>query len=150
MREAVSEIFFDVPGLPPIKNEAKSMLAAGHAHADRVRTLLLSTHAAVRRTGWSITPADVALELVVRGPGRPPGDATNFLGGVGDVLQDKAIAHNIDLTHLGELRAVALYGNDVQISEVTYRLELAEQWSYSVRVALLEQPSSASAERRSE
>jgi hypothetical protein len=28
------------------------------------------------------------VDVVVRGPGRPPADATNYLGGIGDVLQD--------------------------------------------------------------
>ncbi len=34
------EIQFTVPGFPPIKNEAKSMLAAGHGDAPRVMMLL--------------------------------------------------------------------------------------------------------------
>jgi hypothetical protein len=34
------EITIRVSGYPPAKNEAKSMLAAGHVHAERVLALL--------------------------------------------------------------------------------------------------------------
>nr|AHE14531.1 hypothetical protein asmbl_4 [uncultured bacterium] len=143
MDEAPSEIAFEVPNLPPLKNEAKSMLATGHIHAERVRVLLAAAGEAVRRTGWTPTIADISVELVIRGPGSPPGDGTNYLGGIGDVLQAKTNTYNLDLTYLGELRDVALFVNDRQISRITYRREPAEQWSYSVRVSLVHQPSSA-------
>jgi len=76
----------------------------------------------------------VSLELIMRGNGRPPGDATNYLGGVADVLQAKKGHVMIDLGHLGELRDVALYVNDRQINRVGYSEEAAERTSYVVRV----------------
>lgn len=139
MDEVVDEITFEVPDLPPVKDGAKSLLAAGSDQAKRVRQLLVAAAEAVRRTGWAPTAGDVVLELVVRGPKRPPGDATNYLGGIGDVLQGKTNAYNLDLTHLDELRDVALFVNDRQISRITYRRELAGQWSYWLRVAPDEQ-----------
>ena len=79
-------------------------------------------------------PGLVSLELIVRGNGRPPGDATNYLGGVADVLQAKKDHVMIDLGHLGELRDVALYVNDRQINRVGYSEEAAKRTSYVVRV----------------
>jgi hypothetical protein len=76
----------------------------------------------------------VSLELIVRGHGRPPGDATNYLGGVADVLQAKKDHVMTDLGHLGELLDVALYVNDRQINRVGYSEEAAERTSYVVRV----------------
>jgi hypothetical protein len=132
-------ITFDVQGWPPIKNEAKSMLAAGHDQHVRVRALLeAAAAAAIGQAGWEPVSADVALEVTVRSPStRPPADATNYLGGIGDVLQDKSRPMNIDLSHLGDLQAVALYANDRQICRVTYSIELAETPSYNVRVSVL-------------
>jgi hypothetical protein len=128
-----AEIAFTVAGWPPIKNEAKSMLASGHQQAKAVRALLLGAGDAAQRTGWTVISGLVALELVIRGPGRPPGDATNYLGGVADALQDKSRA-TVDLTHLGTLAEVALYVNDRQISRITYREGTAPEWSYEVRI----------------
>ena len=70
----------------------------------------------------------------MRGNGRPLGDATNYLGGVADVLQAKKDHVMIDLGYLGELRDVALYVNDRQINRVGYSEEAAERTSYVVRV----------------
>ena len=133
------ELAFDVAGWPPLKNEAKSMLAAGHKHYGSVRALLGAAAAASRQVGWTMVSADIALDVVVRAPaGRPPGDATNYLGGIGDVLQDKSRPTNMDLSHLGALKEVALYVDDRQIRRVTYSVELAANASYFVRVSILE------------
>jgi hypothetical protein len=48
-------------------------------------------------------------------------DATNALGGVGDVLQGRR--SNVDFSHLGELAAASLFDDDKQIREVSYREE---------------------------
>jgi hypothetical protein len=80
---------------------------------------------------------EIALDLVVRGPGRPPSDATNSLGGVGDVLQDKTAGRNLDLTRLGELGTVALYADDRQIRQIRYAEEPARQPSYTIRIRRL-------------
>ncbi|MFY1703021.1 hypothetical protein ACN28G_14960 [Micromonospora sp. WMMA1923] len=138
MHSGPSEIIFDVPGWPPLKNEAKSMLAGGHPHAGSVRTLLEAAAAASQRVGWTTVDVDIALDVVVRTPaGRPPGDATNYLGGIGDVLQGKSHRADIDLSHLAALRDVALYVDDRQICRVTYLVEHAASASYSVRVSIL-------------
>jgi hypothetical protein len=128
------EISFEVAGLPPIKNEAKSLLSAAHKQARQVRSLLEAARAAANSAGWKCVPGLVSLELIVRGNGRPPGDATNYLGGVADVLQAKKDHVMIDLGYLGELRDVALYVNDRQINRVGYSEEAAERTSYVVRV----------------
>jgi hypothetical protein len=137
--DGVVEIAFDVPGWPPIKNEAKSLLSGSHTQHQSVRMLLEAAAAASRQRGWTTATADIALDVIVRAPsGRPPGDATNYLGGIGDVLQDKSHPINIDLSHLGVLQAVALYLDDRQIRRVTYNVEQADTPSYSVRVSVLD------------
>ena len=133
MNESATEIAVEVPGWPPTKNEATSLLAARHSHAERVRVLLESVQRAIQHDNWTVVTDEVALDLVVRGPGRPPSDATNYLGGIGDVLQVK-VGRNLDLTHLGELGAVALYADDRQIRTIHYSEEWATQPSYKVRI----------------
>ena len=127
------EVALVVEGWPPVKNEAKSMLAANHQYADRVRSLLSAAEAA---TGDEISPVfggdDLGLELIVYAPAEPPSDATNYLGGVADVLEAKD--RRGSLPHLGELVGVALYLNDRQIHQVLYRWERAPAERYSVRV----------------
>jgi hypothetical protein len=61
----------------------------------------------------------VALDVVVHAPGQPQGDATNYLGGIGDVLEDKS--SRIAIEHLGDLAAVQLFRNDRQIRAISYR-----------------------------
>jgi hypothetical protein len=59
-------------------------------------------------------------------------DATNYLGGIADVLEVKA--QRGALPHLNELQTVALYENDRQIHEVRYRQEPAMVPRYRVRI----------------
>ena len=125
---------FEVMGWPPKKNEAKSLFAAGHVHADKVRALLEAARDAIQRDRWSPATGEVALELTIRGPGRPDGDATNFLGGLADVLQT-TVSPNVDLTHLGDLAPIGLYIDDAQISCISYRELPAVEVSYRVRVS---------------
>ena len=125
-------------GWPPIKNEALSLLSASHKQHERVRLLLDVAAEASRLIGWAITSGDIGLDVLLRAPsGRPPGDATNYLGGIGDVLQDKSNPINLDLSHLGVLQAVALYFDDRQIHRVRYDVATADSPSYSVRVSVL-------------
>jgi hypothetical protein len=126
------EIVIEVAGWPPQKNEAKSMFAADHSLARRVTALLEAARDALP-PGWVPLSGPVGVEVIVRGPGRPPADATNYLGGIGDVLQDKSRTL-IDLSHLGELCAVVVFDNDRQICQIAYQEERAESASYSVRV----------------
>ena len=129
----MDEVRFTVFGYPPAKNEAKSMLAAGHTHASRVLDLLRAARDAVAGCGWSSRPRDsLGLELVLTSPAPPPSDATNYLGGVGDVLEAKS--RRGDLAHLEDLAAVALYENDRQFHDVRYRWQLGKVVEYTVRI----------------
>ena len=130
---APDEVAFVVDGWPPAKNEAKSMLAAGHPHADRVLHLLQAAEVATGIRETSVFGGDaLGLELIIYSPAEPPSDATNYLGGVGDALEAKS--RRAVLSHLGELATVALYLNDRQLHEVVYRWEHASATRYSVRV----------------
>ena len=77
-------------------------------------------------------PTRSGSELVVHSPAEPPSDATNYLGGIGDVLEVKD--RRGALPHLGELAHVALYLNDRQIHEVELPLGAFLQTRYSVRI----------------
>lgn len=136
------EIRFDVGGQPPAKSEAKSMLGAGHGHAPRVRALLKAARGALRGSNWQLTDEPIGLEIAVSAAARErQSDATNYLGGIGDVLQVKTgPLRGIDLSHLGELRQVALYEDDSQIREIRYSRSSAPVAGYSVRVWVLEGP----------
>ena len=134
------EIRFTVSGLPPAKGEALSMLGPKHPHAPRVRALLEAARLALQDGAWQLSGEPIGLELVVdlaRGGHRS--DATNYLGGIGDVLQDKVRPfRGRDLSHLGDLRQVALYEDDSQIREIRYSETSARADSYSVRIWTLE------------
>jgi pimeloyl-ACP methyl ester carboxylesterase len=70
---------------------------------------------------------------IVRCPvGANPADATNFLGGIADVLEEKS--HRGLLDHLEALAKVWLYMNDRQIKQVSYREVAAAEVSYTVLV----------------
>lgn len=130
---------FSVEGYPPAKAEARSMLGVGHPHRDRVFSLLSAARTAA--AGSEFTPKltePLGLELVIFGPTEPPSDATNYLGGVGDVLEGKS--HRSGLDHLADLVPVALYANDRQIQEIHYRREQAADQRYTIRLWVLESP----------
>jgi hypothetical protein len=132
--EAANQAVLEVPGYPPAKNEALSMLGAWHTHAPRVRLLLEAAQQACTAQGFTpIAQGRVGLDVVVHAPaGQNPADATNYLGGIGDVLENKA--HRGTLEHLGDLAVVRLYANDRQIKEATYREVDADQASYTVTI----------------
>ncbi|MFB9442838.1 hypothetical protein Dvina_15310 [Dactylosporangium vinaceum] len=76
--------------------------------------------------------------MTVRSPTpRPPADATNYLGGVGDVLQGRPVSPTLDRSHLGELGGVALFADDRQIQRVAYRVVPGDVPSYTVQVTIL-------------
>ncbi len=126
-------IEFTVPGLPPTKNEALSLFNPRHGYASKVHALL-SAAAEVwpPEKGLAFPTEPISLDVTVTSPERPRSDATNFLGGIGDVLEDKA--HRTNLEHLGTLAGVALYANDRQIDEIHFRLEVGDQHSYRVAI----------------
>lgn len=124
-----------VDGLPPAKSEARSMLGAGHPHAQRVLALLEAARGVLAtREGFGGRP--LGMEVVLSAPERPPSDATNYLGGIADVLEHKA--HRGPLGHLGDLAAVGVYDNDRQLQHVTYSFERSETTSYTVSLWALE------------
>jgi hypothetical protein len=130
------QVSFTVEGLPPAKSEALSMLGTGHPHATRVRSLLSAARAAIGQPGFTPTSDPVAMELVVHTTaGQRLSDATNYLGGVADVLENKASRG--PLQHLGDLAAVKLYENDRQIKQVAYREIIGDRNFYSVTMRLL-------------
>jgi hypothetical protein len=137
--DAGSLISFRVPGYPPAKNEALSMLGDGHPHTVRVRALLDVARDALR-SHPAFTPvvdAPIALELVVHSsPDMDPWDATNYLGGVADVLEDKS-RRGTAVTHLGELAHISLYRNDRQIKQITYHEQPDALPGYVVTVRVL-------------
>ena len=130
-------IEFEVKGLPPKKSEAKSLFAADHPKADRVTALLKAARDSMRRDDWEIATGRVALELTIYCPDRPDGDATNFLGGVADVLQGKAPV-NMDVTHLQGLAVIGLYTDDKQISQITYQELPSSEVRYRIRVSTVQ------------
>ena len=100
------------------------MLGAGHSHSGRVVELLRTAQAATADTDFVRFDGPIGLDVVIRAPvGMDPWDATNYLGGIGDVLEDKSRRTQVSLAHLGDLVTVALYRNDRQIREVHYRSE---------------------------
>jgi len=113
------------------------MFGQSHPHRPRVLALLQATQSALRTEAWnSLEKRPIGLEVVVVAPGTsPPSDATNFLGGVADVLQANRI--NADLSHLGEVASASLYHDDRQIQEVWYSVEAGDEPGYRVRVGLL-------------
>jgi hypothetical protein len=140
----VLEISFTVDGYPPAKAEALSMLGSSHPHQVRVRALLKAAVTAAAGGEFSALLTErLGLELVLYAPADPPSDATNYLGGVGDVLEAKG--RRGVLEHLGELATVALYANDRQIQEVHYRRVLTGAPRYTVRLWTLEAPPSENA-----
>jgi hypothetical protein len=133
------ELHFHVPGWPPKKNEAKSLLSAGHPHAQNVLALLKAASTAASAADWATSTVPLGLEVVLqRPPGLYRGDATNFLGGIADVLQKKAAKRGFALDHLAEWRDVSLYDDDRQLQEVRYREVDAVEVSYTVRLWPLE------------
>lgn len=121
-------------GYPPAKGEALSMLGVAHSHAPRVTRLLEAARDEASRSGFTgLGSQPIGLEVVVLCPrDRNRSDATNYLGGIGDVLESKA--HRGQIEHLGDLSQVALFDNDRQIEEVRYRWEESAEASYTVRL----------------
>ena len=133
-----SHICLSVDGLPPKKNEATSLFSPKHGDRRSVVELLTKAEQALDESAWN--PAEkrpVGFELIVTAgdPDAIPGDATNYLGGVADVLQANRI--NADLSHLGDLARVSLFHDDRQIREVRYSVNGGAAVGYDVRVWVL-------------
>ena len=130
----MDEIVLRVEGYPPAKSEALSLLGAGHRHGDRVVRLLDAAREAVARGAEALGRSPVTLTVEVTCPrGGLRSDATNLLGGIADVLQNKAPRGALE--HLGDLAQVHLFDDDAQIEELHYSWRPGEQPSYVFRVA---------------
>jgi hypothetical protein len=128
----MATVSFEVEGYPPAKSEAKSMLGVGHRHADRVVRLLEAAREATSRTFGS---EPVGLEVAVVSPDDGNrSDATNWLGGIGDILQGKGQPRGLDLTHLADLVDVVLFDDDRQIEQLKYSWAEGGPTSYTIRV----------------
>lgn len=133
-----NEIRIIVEGLPPAKGEAKSMLSAGHGHVRRVRALLEAAATAIAAQSWTIASGPIGMKIEVWAPNREAvWDATNYLGGIADVLQAKERLDETARGALGALARVALYVDDRQIHAIDYRFRSGEAQRYSVTVRTL-------------
>lgn len=95
--------------------------------------LLQAAEAATAGTDFRPWTGPIGLDVqVYAAAGSDPWDATNYLGGIADVLEVKS--RRGLLPHLGALASVALYANDRQIKEVHYREEAADQAGYTVHI----------------
>ena len=134
----LTEIEFSVEGWPPAKNEARSIFSEKHSHHPRVFSLLREALRALNGSEWNPREKrDLGLELVVVDAPTHlyPSDATNWLGGVADVLQYSRA--NVDPSIFGDLAGVSLYFDDGQIEEIRYRKEQGKAASYRVRLWVL-------------
>jgi hypothetical protein len=109
-----AQVELTVEGLPPAKNTDMSSFGARHGHYPRVVALLEAAAAVVGTPPDEGTPslpvfgtAPVVLEVQQYGPRPPPGDSTNYVGGIADVLESKD-RRTTPVTHLGVLARVAL------------------------------------------
>ena len=128
-----AEVSFDVPGLPPTKNEALSLFNPEHGQHDAVIRLLTAARAAIIDPDTIPHTGPLGIEIVVTtAGGRAPADATNYLGGIGDVLQ--ARGKQSHAAQYGLLGGVALFADDGQLREVRYRERAGSPTSYSVRI----------------
>lgn len=118
-----------VMGLPPCK-QIQSLLSPSHPHRPRVVALLAATSSSLPK-GFAPFRGAVSLEVTLRSPlHAPPGDVTNFLGGIADVLQRKPRADE-----LGELAHVAVYENDRQIRRIAFQQLPDEDLRYELHIS---------------
>ena len=133
-----------VDGRPPPKSEALSIFAPGGRYEPRVRALLEAALAEMSRLAFSgFGDARLRMEVeVYTGAGEPPWDATNYLGGITDVLESKSKrkrAHPGSVDHLGALAEFGLYDDDRQIKEISYQEVEGHDAAYTVRLTRLHQ-----------
>jgi hypothetical protein len=138
----MDEISIRVDGRPPPKSGEKSVFAHAGKYEQRVRALLEATREEVARRGLNgFGSARVRLDVELRtGTGEPPWDATNYLGGIADVLENKAkrsIAQPGSIDHFGPLAAVGLYDDVRQIKEIAYREVEGEHNEYVVTLTAI-------------
>jgi predicted RNA-binding Zn ribbon-like protein len=130
------DLTVELEGLPPAKG-VQAPLSATHRHINRTRSLLQAVRWLLP-FGFTPLSTSVGLQLTLRTPSaRLAWDATNYLGGIADVLQRKS---RLELAHLGELATVAVYENDRLIREVRYQHERSDRVGYRLRIWALDRP----------
>jgi hypothetical protein len=138
----VTEISFEVDGLPPAKSGMGSALGATSKQRPKVVALLEAAREAVLGSGFpGFGKRRLRLEVVLYARPDEAWDATNYLGGISDVLEGKAkrlIAHPGSLDHLEDLSQVGLYDDDRQIKEISHREVPSDTNSYVVTLSALE------------
>jgi hypothetical protein len=118
-----------LPARCPQLREKQSQCSLEVIATERVRLLLEAASAVM--ADCSILDGDISLDVTVIAPaGRQMPDATNLLGGIGDVLQARATG--ADVEHLGPLAQVACFHDDAQIREVHYRCVDGAEVGYEV------------------
>jgi hypothetical protein len=134
-------IVFALQGLPPLKGEATSLFNPKHGQASRVRALLEAARALVQERGFPGFSRGVPLRLDLQifcRSGTVPGDGTNYLGGIADVLQARKTqqAHAVPGAQAvyGDLLKVSLYEDDSQLQEVHYAVIRHADEGYRVRI----------------
>jgi hypothetical protein len=134
MSTIVRSLCIEVPGLPPAKSEARSLLGPRHPHAGRVLALLCAAQDALvaQGDGRGFGRAALAMAVELRAPSPPPSDATNYLGGIGDVLGNKA--NRGAMAHLGVYAGVTVFDNDRQLHLVRFRYAWDTETVYRVRL----------------
>ena len=134
----MAHICLSVEGLPPKKSEALSLFSPKHGDRRSVVELLGKAKQALDESAWNPTeqrPVGIELLITAKDPDAIPGDATNYLGGVADVLQANRI--NAELSHLGDIAGVSLFHDDRQIREVRYSIKGGDALGYAVRIWIL-------------
>ena len=137
----MTEIQLTVEGWPPKKGEAKSMFSASHPDNYCVRLLLQEMERALNRAqwdGWEKRNLGLEIAIVETQLESAPGDATNYLGGVADVLQANRMGiTNTDTSYINDLIHLSIYFDDKQIKEARYFVERGEFPGYRLRVWVL-------------
>jgi len=137
-------IQLDVSGLPPGGSRGPSALAAGSRYRDQTVALLEAAREAMRRgevAGFG--SKRLRLEVVVHAGPAEAWDASHYLDAIANVLERKAKrlkAYPGSLDHLPEdLVEVALYDDDRQIKEISYREVASDSDRYTVTLAPLDE-----------
>ena len=140
----LTRIRLELDGLPPSKRGDVSALGATSNQRPKVVALLKVARKEMKRSG-SEGFGDLKLRLdvdVYAGRNDEPWDATNYLGGIADVLEGKAKrlkAQPGSLDHLEDLKDLGLYDDDRQIKEIHYREFASERARYVVTITVLEE-----------
>lgn len=136
----LDSITINVAGRPPPKSEAKSIFAEGGKYEARLLALLQAARDEMTRLGFDgFGSSKLLMDVEIHTGASEPWDATNYLGGISDVLESKAkrrVAQPGSVDHLDHVD-VGLYDDDRQIKQINYREVDAPEPEYFVTLSLL-------------